>query len=127
MTLNLRQTNISAHYLENKLTEFTKFYAFILTRSRWELLLVMFCLYESWPLCDVRILVLLNVFRFPAWKELEGLYSLTILVAFLGIRNMSKCRAVNFGIIFLYESEHSKMGHKTIYIDPLGRLINHSF
>ena len=40
-------------------------YAFILTRSRLGLLPVMFCLFvtEMWPLIDVRILFLLNIFR----------------------------------------------------------------
>ena len=40
-------------------------YAFKLTISRLGLLLVIFCLFvtELWPLIDVRILFLLNIFR----------------------------------------------------------------
>ena len=40
-------------------------FAFILTRSRLRLLPSMFCLFvaELWPLIDVRILFLLNIFR----------------------------------------------------------------
>ena len=41
-------------------------YAFILTTSRLELFPVIFCLFvtELWPMIDVRILFLLNIFRF---------------------------------------------------------------
>ena len=41
-------------------------YAFILTISRLGLLPVIFCLFviELWPLIDVRVLFLLNIFRF---------------------------------------------------------------
>ena len=53
MAHDLCQNLVSAKYLENKLTEFTKFMsAFILTRTRWEVLPVIFCLFESCPVSE---------------------------------------------------------------------------
>ena len=48
-------------------------YAFILTISRLGLLYVIFCLFvsELWPLINVRILFLLNVFTFYCSISLE--------------------------------------------------------
>ena len=53
MALDLRKNLVSAKYLENKLTEFTKFYVCIhIDKNRWELLPVIFCLFESWPVSE---------------------------------------------------------------------------
>ena len=65
MALDLCQNFVSAQYLENKLTELHQIfiYAFILTRSIYGLLHIIFhrLVSELWPLIYARILFLLNI------------------------------------------------------------------
>ena len=68
MALDLRQNYVSAHYLENKLTEFHQTY--ILTRSRLGLTVVIWCLFVTglWPLIYARISFPLNIVRTKEWN-----------------------------------------------------------